>query len=232
RARVRCAARRAPAGQPRHAHRRGPRDRRVRPRGPGPHRPAGAPARGDRRLRELVPMTGAVACFHCGEPVEQPGRWTARVEGIEREMCCAGCQAVANAIVAAGLDDYYRARSAPAPGAAVVPPALRALEVYDDADVQARFVRNRDADCEATLMIDGLRCGACVWLLEQGLRRRPGVSNASVNLATNRATLRWDPSKTRLSSLLDAIGHLGYRALPFDAREREAQIQRTTKALL
>ena len=176
-------------------------------------------------------MTGAVACFHCGEPVEQPGRWTARVEGIEREMCCAGCQAVANAIVAAGLDDYYRARSAPAPGAAVVPPALRALEVYDDADVQARFVRNRDADCEATLMIDGLRCGACVWLLEQGLRRRPGVEAASVNLATGRATVRWNPAATRLSSLLDAIGRLGYRALPFDPREREAQIQRTSKAM-
>ena len=176
-------------------------------------------------------MTGAVACFHCGEPVEQPGRWTAKVEGIEREMCCAGCQAVANAIVAAGLDDYYRARSAPAPGAAVVPPALRALEVYDDADVQARFVRNRDADCEATLMIDGLRCGACVWLLEQGLRRRPGVEAASVNLATGRATVRWNPAATRLSSLLDAIGRLGYRALPFDPREREAQIQRTSKAM-
>src|SRR5690606_17046176 len=118
-----------------------------------------------------------------------------------------------------------------APGAAVVPPALRALEVYDDADVQARFVRNRDADCEATLMIDGLRCGACVWLLEQGLRRRPGVEAASVNLATGRATVRWNPAATRLSSLLDAIGRLGYRALPFDPREREAQIQRTSKAM-
>ena len=176
-------------------------------------------------------MSGAPACFHCGETVEHPGRWTARIDGVEHDMCCAGCQAVANAIVSAGLDDYYRTRSAPAPGAAVVPPALRALEVYDDPDVQQRFVRARESDCETTLMIDGLRCGACAWLLEQGLRRRPGVSNASVNLATGRATLRWDPSKTRLSSLLDAIGRLGYRALPFDAREREAQIQRTSKAL-
>jgi len=176
-------------------------------------------------------MSGGPACFHCGETVEHPDRWTARIDGVEHPMCCAGCQAVANAIVSAGLDDYYRTRSAPAPGAAVVPPTLRALEVYDDPDVQQRFVRARESDCETTLMIDGLRCGACVWLLEQGLRRRPGVSNASVNLATGRATLRWDPSKTRLSSLLDAIGHLGYRALPFDAREREAQIQRTTRAL-
>ncbi|RPH63675.1 MAG: ATPase P, partial [Burkholderiales bacterium] len=149
-------------------------------------------------------MTGALRCHHCGEPVDQPGRWTVKIGGAERDMCCAGCQAVATAIVAAGLHDYYRTRSAPAAGAAVVPAQLRALQVYDEADVQARFVRRRDSDCEATLMIDGLRCGACVWLLEQALQRRPGVAAASVNLATGRATLRWDPATTRLSSLLDA----------------------------
>ena len=176
-------------------------------------------------------MSDTPTCFHCGAPIDQPGRWSARIEGVERPMCCAGCQAVAGAIVSAGLDDYYRTRSAPAAGAAVVPPALGALEVYDDADLQTRFVRARGTDRETTLMIDGLRCGACVWLLEQGLRRRPGVVGVSVNLATGRATLDWDPSRTRLSSLLDAIGRLGYRGLPFDPREREAQIQRTSRAL-
>ena len=176
-------------------------------------------------------MNGAPACYHCGEPVDRPGRWVATVGGSTRDMCCAGCKAVAEAIVAAGLDDYYRTRSAPAAGAAIVPPALAALEVYDDAAVQSRFVRSNETGCEATLMIDGLRCGACAWLLEQGLRRNPGVEAASVNLATGRATLRWNPATTRLSSLLDAIGQLGYRALPFDPREREAQIQRTTKSM-
>jgi Cu2+-exporting ATPase len=178
-----------------------------------------------------MPMSHAPACHHCGEPVDQPGRWTVRIDGAAREMCCAGCQAVASAIVEAGLHDYYRTRSAPAAGAALVPPQLQALRVYDEAEVQSRFVRQREDEREATLMIDGLRCGACVWLLEQGLRRRPGVTAASVNLATGRATLRWDPAVTRLSSLLDAVGRLGYRALPFDARERELQIQRTTRAL-
>ena len=176
-------------------------------------------------------MSRAPACHHCGEPVDQPGRWTVQIDGAARDMCCAGCQAVASAIVEAGLHHYYRTRSAPAAGAALVPPQLQALRVYDEAEVQARFVRQREGEREATLMIDGLRCGACVWLLEQGLRRRPGVTAASVNLATGRATLRWDPAATQLSSLLDAVGQLGYRALPFDARERELQIQRTTRAL-
>ncbi len=176
-------------------------------------------------------MSHAPACHHCGEPVDQPGRWTVEIDGAAREMCCAGCQAVAQAIVQGGLHDYYRTRSAPAAGAALVPPQLQALRIYDEDEVQARFVRQCEGEREATLMIDGLRCGACVWLLEQGLRRRTGVTAASVNLATGRATLRWDPAATQLSTLLDAVGQLGYRALPFDARERELQIQRTTRAL-
>ncbi len=176
-------------------------------------------------------MRPTTACFHCGEPVDEPGRWRTTVDGTEREMCCAGCRAVADAIVASGLHDYYRTRSAPAAGAAVVPPELAQLRIWDDEQVQARFVRSAGDDHEATLLVDGLRCGACVWLLEQGLRGRRGVVDVSVNLATERATLRWDPAATRLSALLEAIGRLGYRAQPFDAREREAQIQRTSKAL-
>src|SRR5690606_18752582 len=129
-----------------------------------------------------------------------------------------------------GLTDYYRTRSAPA-AAGVLPEGLEALRIWDDDDVQARFVRAGDDDREASLLVDGLRCGACVWLLEQTLRRQPGVVAASVNLATERATIRWNPATTQLSRRLEAIGRIGYAARPSDARGREQQIQRTTKAL-
>jgi len=181
----------------------------------------------------MVPLTPGPACFHCGEAVERPKAWRATIDGVDREMCCAGCRAVAEAITAAGLSGYYRTRSQPA-AAGVVPEGLEALRVWDDDEVQARFVRGTDAgsdEREATLLVDGMRCGACVWLLEQTLRRQPGVVGASVNLATERATIRWQPGTTRLSRLLEAIGRIGYVARPFDARGREEQIQRTTKAL-
>ncbi len=175
-------------------------------------------------------MTNALVCFHCGEAVDRPGAWRASIGGIEQEMCCAGCRAVAEAIDAAGLSDYYRTRSAPA-AAGVLPDGIEALRIWDDDEVQARFVRAGDDDREATLLVDGMRCGACAWLLEQTLRRQPGVVEASVNLATERATIRWNAATTQLSRLLAAIGRIGYAARPFDARGRELQIQRTSKAL-
>ncbi len=173
----------------------------------------------------------ALDCFHCGQPVPAGSRWQVRFDGSARAMCCAGCQAVAQAIVDAGLDDYYRHRSEPAAGPSAVPPQLEALALYDEPDVQSRFVRS-DGDCaETTLMLDGLRCGACVWLIERTLAAQPGVTAASVNFSTERAVLRWDPARTRLSTLLTRISEIGYSALPYDAQQREAQLARTTRSL-
>ncbi len=149
-------------------------------------------------------------------------------------MCCAGCQAVAQAIVDAGLHDYYRHRAHPAAGPSAVPPELDDLRLYDEPELAARYVRT-DASAhsqEATLLLDGLRCGACVWLIERTLASQPGVSAASVNFATERAVVRWDPARTKLSELLRRIAEIGYRALPYDARRREEQLARGTRQLV
>ena len=176
-----------------------------------------------------------LACFHCGLPVLQPGRWLTRVDGETREMCCAGCQAVAQSIEAAGLTDYYRHRSAPAAGPDAVPRELaEQLALYDEPDVQSRIVRQPAegaAGTEVTLLLEGMRCGACVWLIERTLAAQPGVLAASVNFATERAVLRWDPATTRLSTLLADVAAVGYRALPYDARRREAQLASTSRSL-
>jgi len=198
------------------------------------------------------PLASArLACFHCGQPILDPGRWSSRVGGVERPMCCAGCQAVADAIVAAGLDDYYRTRTElPAPG--WQPPAGlslapgagadaagaqgeagagESLAIYDEPEVQARFVRREGERCEATLLVEGIRCGACVWLIEQQLRAQPGVEDVSVNMATERATVRYDDRAAPLSSLLAAAGRIGYRLRPFDPTRREQALRKTSRDL-
>jgi Cu2+-exporting ATPase len=179
-------------------------------------------------------MSAAPACYHCGQAVPGQGRWFTRIDGQERAMCCAGCQAVAQAIVDAGLHDYYRHRAHPAAGPSAVPPELDELKLYDEPELAARYVRTDESahTQEATLLLDGLRCGACVWLIERTLAAQPGVSAASVNFATERAVVRWDPARTKLSELLQRIAQIGYRALPYDARRREEQLARGTRQLV
>ena len=154
-------------------------------------------------------------CFHCGLPVLGPGSHRVAVLGAEREVCCAGCEAVARTIVAAGFEKYYEAREA----AGVRPEALPPAAVYDDLAAQREFVAAPSEGVrEATLILDRIRCAACLWLNEQTLRRVPGVLRADVNFTTQRALVAWDPRATKLSAILGAIRAVGYDAYPFDPR--------------
>ncbi|MBI1397898.1 MAG: heavy metal translocating P-type ATPase [Betaproteobacteria bacterium] len=162
---------------------------------------------------------GGVVCYHCGLPVREPGRFTVRVDGEAREMCCAGCQAVTESILGAGLEAFYRNRTRTAePGGEVAAAPPEELAIYDRPEVQAAFVENGpDGSLETTLLIEGITCAACVWLNEQHLMRTPGVLRADVNYATRRARVRWDPQSIQLSAVLQAIQDIGYRAWPNDS---------------
>jgi len=175
--------------------------------------------------------TPAAACFHCGLPVVDPGRHRAPVLGAERELCCAGCEAVARTIVAAGCERYYETREAPQPGGGRLPPAecLPPAEIYDDPVAQRQFVAaSSEHEREAALILDRIRCVACLWLNEQVLRRVPGVLRVDINYATHRAQVAWDPRRVRLSGILEAIRAIGYDAYPYDPR-RQDELERKSR---
>ncbi|MEO8145586.1 MAG: heavy metal translocating P-type ATPase [Betaproteobacteria bacterium] len=157
------------------------------------------------------------ACFHCDLPVAEAGRWRAPVLGEAREFCCAGCAAVASTIVAGGFEAYYATRSGPA----AAPGAFPAPAVYDDSQAQEQFaVTSGPNERTATLILDHIRCAACLWLNERALRRLPGVSRADINYATQRATVSWDPARIRLSAIIEAIRAIGYDAFPYDPQSQ------------
>ena len=173
-------------------------------------------------------------CFHCGLPVPGSVHLAVRYEGVERAVCCAGCQAVAQGIIDGALDGYYRYRTADA-GQAALPPQelLDRLKLYDLPEVQAEFVETADGDTrEAVLMLGGITCAACVWLIEQRLLRLSGVLSADLNYSTRRVRVRWDEGRIRLSDILLAVRQTGYTAEPYDAQKLAAQAQRDRRAML
>ena len=163
------------------------------------------------------------ACFHCGLPVPPGLDLTVQIDGAERAMCCHGCQFVAQAIVAAGHENFYRVRSETAPtGQELVPAFIRESEIYDSSEIQRQYV-HRDADdlLEVSLILEGITCAACIWLIEQTLAGLPGVEQVRVNYATQRALVRWDAGRIKLSEILQQVRKVGYRALPYNARQQQ-----------
>ncbi|MBK9955658.1 MAG: heavy metal translocating P-type ATPase [Rhodocyclaceae bacterium] len=173
-------------------------------------------------------------CYHCGLPVPAGSDFPVEIDGHRREMCCAGCHAVASAIVDGGLGDYYRHRDAmPESPREAIPTALRELGLFDHPDVQKNFVRPvGEHEKEAALILEGITCSACVWLNEQHLARQPGVTAVDINYATRRARVRWDEQRIKLSQILEAIAAIGYRAHPYDATRSELLAQKERRAAL
>jgi Cu2+-exporting ATPase len=177
---------------------------------------------------------GPEACFHCGQPVPAGVELRVPILGEERTMCCRGCEAVAQAIVAGGLSDYYRHRTAAAPTAReLVPEFLREARVYDHPEVQKSFVRTTGGNLrEASLILEGITCAACVWLNEQTIKRLPGVHEAAINYSTHRARVLWDESRAHLSDILAAVSRIGYIAHPYDPGRHQAILQSERKRKL
>ncbi|HAS61365.1 MAG TPA: ATPase P, partial [Vibrio sp.] len=132
------------------------------------------------------------ACYHCGEDVPVNTDFKVEILGEIREMCCPGCETVAQTIIDSGLVSYYQYRTAPAEKADLVPEQLQALIHYDNEEVQNEFVRNSDDLSEVTLSLDGISCAACAWLIEKQLSHTSGVVQIRVNTTTNRALLSWN----------------------------------------
>ena len=67
----------------------------------------------------------------------------------------------------------------------------------------------------ALLAIEGMTCAACAMRIEKGLKKLPGVTESQVNLATERATVHYQPALVGLESILAKVEALGYQARPF-----------------
>jgi Cu2+-exporting ATPase len=158
------------------------------------------------------------ACYHCGQPLAVAASLVVSIDGVERAMCGAECQVVAQTIVANGLTSYYRHRSALPSREHRASEVARDLAAYDIPEIEHALTREAGLHArEAALMLEGVNCAACVRMVEQRVARVAGVLGIEVNYATRRARVRWDTRVTRLALILDAVAALGYGAFPFDS---------------
>jgi Cu2+-exporting ATPase len=159
-------------------------------------------------------MSGA--CLHCGDVVSGDGRF-----------CCHGCEGAYALINRLGLGRYYERRTLDHPEQRPRPDEARAAS-----DPSAWVVDRGDGTAQLSLMIEGLQCGACVWLIEQTLQREAGVVQARVSLSTRRLTLAWRKSEADPAALIDLVQKLGYRLVPFDPALLKSADDAESKALL
>src|SRR5436190_13036611 len=61
-----------------------------------------------------------------------------------------------------------------------------------------------------TIGVGGMTCASCVARVERAIKKVPGVDGATVNLATEKATVSYDPARSPVGTILGAIENAGY----------------------
>ncbi|MBW2712954.1 MAG: heavy metal translocating P-type ATPase, partial [Deltaproteobacteria bacterium] len=176
-------------------------------------------------------------CHHCELPVPAGESYALEYQGRSLPMCCPGCRVVAQVILDSGLGDYYRYRDAPGnnPDAFTyeVSEVLEAARLYDDPEVQRDFVRHDEEGADSVILaVEGITCAACAWLIERQLKACPGVSQVTTNLSQHRVQVQWDASRVALSTLLQEVTKVGYRAYPFQPDRQELLLREESRRAL
>jgi P-type Cu2+ transporter len=165
-----------------------------------------------------------ISCYHCGEHVPGNSDYATLIDGVNRPMCCPGCRAVAQLIAGSGLQNFYQHRTAfnERPSAASAEPTEHYV-MYDDPEVNRFFTDVDDrGHIHARLLLGGMTCAACTWLVEQSLLKLAGVDSAVVKLAQNRLDVVFNPEQVSLSKLFQSIDALGYKTRPYQSNTRRA----------
>lgn len=158
-------------------------------------------------------------CDHCHLEYEETFLIEDKAFETSKYFCCKGCQGVFHLLSSEGLDTFYTKKG----DVTLSPPkeSFDDLERFDLESFLSKYVKEKEGFCEISLIIEGIHCGACVWLNEKVLSRMEGIVEVSINYSNHKAKIVWDPSLIKLSGIIETIRSIGYNAYPYDPKSGE-----------
>jgi Cu2+-exporting ATPase len=158
-------------------------------------------------------------CAHCGLPVPLG----LIDEGAPEQFCCHGCRSVRRTIESCGLGQYY-GMAADARGVPAQPTGRGYVELDDAGFLDKHSLRVADGVRSVELVLEGVHCSACVWLLEKLPRVLAGVIEARLDLQRSLLHVTWQDRVIPLSRIASTLDGFGYR--PHAGRDAHARTVR------
>jgi len=173
-------------------------------------------------------------CFHCLELIPKYSNLSADLNGQRQPMCCIGCKAAAEFISQRGLMRFYQHRDRldkedffadvandfdglrgsskqASEWQFLDSPVLESPSPDSPRPASAYVDQSTDGRRQITLLVDGLYCSSCTWLIERALH---GVSNTlefQADIASRRVHILVADPLVKLSNIVQTIAQLGYR---------------------
>lgn len=171
------------------------------------------------------------ACAHCGLPVP---RGLMRDNAAE-QFCCAACDTAYHAIRSCGLEQYYEyleQQARPGERAAARSTGGRYEEFDDPVFIDLYSKPAGEGARRISLVLEGMHCAACVWLLERLPTALPGVVESRADLGRSQLEIVWQPEAVALSRVARMVDSLGYALHPLRERAAHEARRREDRAAL
>lgn len=173
-------------------------------------------------------------CDLCGLSLRH-GAVKATISEKPMQFCCFGCKQVYEMLLASSGDldpesfretDIFKRCVA----AGIIPESMDDLEKKklsappgkESARIQETGIADTPPPSESDnglwldLNVGGMWCPACAWVVEETLRKEPGVTEAKCQFTTDRIKLRYNPVLTSPAQLMNAMEKIGYHGSLFE----------------
>jgi len=148
-----------------------------------------------------------VQCAHCLLEINKNQAISERINDEETFFCCSGCASVYSLLQEEGFSKFYSKRDD-----SWEPGAVSSSDISEEVFIDS--VKETDSGYEVDIALSGIRCAACIWLIETYLSKLKGVEMVRVNYATHKAKIRWVKGEVTLKEIIDRISSIGYCPLP------------------
>jgi Cu+-exporting ATPase len=155
-------------------------------------------------------------CFHCGNSIQQ-----FKVSFENKNFCCEGCKCVFQILNENGMGTYYSLQSAP--GTSQLNRHEQTFDYLDKQDVIDKLIDFQDDKRTRILFrIPAIHCSACIWLLENLPKLKPGILSGEVNFSRKSLLVSYDHHIISLRQLTTLLYDLGYMPdITFDDLSKE-----------
>ncbi|CAB1063661.1 Lead, cadmium, zinc and mercury transporting ATPase (EC (EC; Copper-translocating P-type ATPase (EC [Olavius sp. associated proteobacterium Delta 1] len=190
-----------------------------------------------------TPQYSSNVCDLCGLALSA-GRFEAPFSGKTYQFCCQGCRQVFSILIeAADSGDPAKFRDSDlfkqCLEKGIIPRSeadLVSTQVHGKSDKSpsgptkkpapaGQLEAPRDGVLSLNLKISNMWCPACAWLIDESLKKTPGVMDSACNFSTDRLQVNYSPILTSPDRIIDAVKKLGYRAAEPD-ESRDVQERR------
>ena len=170
-------------------------------------------------------------CYHCGLSLAPDASFQADIAGDIKSFCCHGCLSVCEAIHQAGLQSFYQ-KTADQKQLKPPPEIKEHFDDFDQDEIQVAYVTRKGLEKTVQLLIEGISCSACVWLIEHAMSKLEGIVSAEVNLTSRILKVTWKSDRIALSAILERLKQLGYSATPYDLEQADFDSAKRHRDLL